>query len=104
MRAVTTAPTVGRIVHYLSYGTPGGEYTPQCRAATVAEVGGWVDVPQSVKEQTMDGEQFRTITQVWKADACALVVQNPTGLFFNTCEHAEDPKVGGTWHWACVRT
>jgi hypothetical protein len=32
------APSVGRIVHYQSYGTPGGEYTPQPRAAMVTEV------------------------------------------------------------------
>ncbi len=31
-------PTVGRVVHYRSYGTPGGEYTPECRAAVVTEV------------------------------------------------------------------
>jgi hypothetical protein len=31
-------PSVGRIVHYVSYGTPGGEYTSQCRAAVVAGV------------------------------------------------------------------
>lgn len=28
-------PTVGRIVHYVSYGTPGGEYGKECRAAIV---------------------------------------------------------------------
>ena len=31
-------PSVGRVVHYVSYGTPGGEYTSQCRAAIVAGV------------------------------------------------------------------
>lgn len=64
-------PTVGRIVHYVSFGTPGGEYTSQCRAAIIAEVG--------------------------EADT-SLVVLNPTGLFFNRCLHDED-KSGGTWHW-----
>lgn len=54
-------PTVGRIVHYVSYGTPGGEYTSQCR--------------------------------------CALVVFNPSGLFFNDCPQDENDKLGGTWHW-----
>ena len=28
-----TKPSVGRIVHYLSYGTPGGEYPKACRKA-----------------------------------------------------------------------
>lgn len=31
-------PSVGRIVHYVSYGTPGGEYTSECRAAIITEV------------------------------------------------------------------
>lgn len=67
-------PTVGRIVHYVSYGTPGGEYTSQCRAAIVTEV--WAD----------DG----TVN---------LAVVNPTGMFFNSASHDEDEKSGGTWHW-----
>jgi hypothetical protein len=96
---VNTPPSVGRTVHYRSYGTPGGEYSSACRAAIVTEVGAWVDVPGTVTEQDMDGERFRTVTQVWKDDAALLNVLNPTGAFFNTCEHAEDPKVGGTWHW-----
>lgn len=33
-----TAPSVGRVVHYVSYGTPRGEYTSQCRAAIITEV------------------------------------------------------------------
>ena len=33
-------PSVGRIVHYQSYGTPGGEYESVCRAAVVTDVHG----------------------------------------------------------------
>lgn len=66
-------PSVGRIVHYVSYGTPGGEYASQCRAAIVAGMpeGGKID----------------------------LVVLNPTGLFFNRSAQDEDEKAGGSWHW-----
>lgn len=95
---MTTPPTIGRTVHYVSYGTPGGEYTSVCRAAVVTEVGAWVDVAGTVTEQEMDGERFRTITQVWKDDAARLNVLNPTGAFFNTCEFSPD-NIGGTWHW-----
>ena len=70
-------PSVGRIVHYSSYGTPGGEYTSQCRAAIVAEVG------------MVEGDD----TMV------NLVVLNPSGLFFNVARQDEDDKAGGTWHW-----
>jgi hypothetical protein len=66
-------PSVGRIVHYVSYGTPGGEYTSQCRAAIIAGV---IEI-----------------------DELDLVVFNPTGLFFNRCLHDEHDKRGGSWHW-----
>lgn len=107
-------PSVGRIIHYVSYGTPGGEYRSQCRAAVVVEVGQWITI-KSVEE--IPGEQ-RTVHQVWEADACALSVLNPTGVFFNgaggvACQFdegsdhldADGKKLpwrsyrGGTWHW-----
>lgn len=67
-------PSIGRIVHYVSYGTPGGEYGSQCRAAVVAAVDG-------------------------PGDEIALAVLNPTGLFFNACRQDEESRRGGTWHW-----
>jgi hypothetical protein len=84
-------PSVGRVVHYVSYGTPGGEYTSECRAADVTEV------------DSNDPERV------------GLCVKNPTGLFFHPlaaggCRyHRGDPSSapgitalsypGGTWHW-----
>lgn len=66
-------PTVGRIVHYQSYGTPGGEFLPEARAAIIA---GNID-----------------------ADGTAdIVVFNPQGLFFNRCAFSEEPKPG-CWSW-----
>jgi hypothetical protein len=73
-------PSVGRIVHYVSYGTPGGEYPSVCRAAIVA------GIPDAF----------------WQGDAqpVDLVVLNPTGLFFNNhCAKDEADHRGGTWHW-----
>lgn len=72
------APTVGCVVHYVSYGTPGGEYGQECRAAVIAEV---------PAEQKPDGTSVR------------LCVLNPGGIFF--CHSHEDQtlKAGGTWHW-----
>lgn len=68
-------PSVGRTVHYVSYGTPGGEYTKECRAAIVTAVYG-------------------------DTNAVSLAVLNPTGLFFheNTLLDATENQ-GGTWHW-----
>ena len=80
-------PSVGRIVHYVSYGTPGGEYPQECRAAIVTQV-------------------YATPGVV------ALAVLNPTGLFFNPSVREDQgafsdtpgaPSTpsydGGTWHW-----
>lgn len=77
-------PTVGRIVHYRSFGTPGGEYTSQCRAAIVAGVpdGGPPVIGPDGPAQQLD-----------------LAVLNPIGLFFNRCPQDETGKAGGTWHW-----
>lgn len=100
-------PTIGRVVHYVSYGTPGGEYSQECRAAIVTEVTSDPDNPDQV----------------------GLAVLNPTGMFFNpavpyndggghegspgcldqtshgspfrycACGWIEPTPVGGTWHW-----
>lgn len=72
-------PSIGRVVHYVSYGTPGGEYTSECRAAVVTEVS-----PESKGDDAI----------------VSLAVLNPTGAFFNRgVVQDEDGKVGGTWHW-----
>lgn len=91
-------PSVGRIVHYVSYGTPGGEYTSQCRAAVVSEV----QRQETANSPVPDGR------------IVGLVVLNPTGQFFHSladggCVQDEPtastedlpPHVpaGGTWHW-----
>ena len=68
-------PSIGRIVHYVSYGTPGGEYKSECRAAVVTEVA--ID-----------------------ATTVGLCVLNPTGQFFNRGVKQDDTShAGGTWHW-----
>jgi len=80
---MSTGPTIGRIVHYRSYGTPGGEYPSRCRAALVTMGPASLDDP---------------------AQVVGLAVLNPTGLFFDTAIQycpAEENK-GGTWHWPCV--
>lgn len=117
-----STPSVGRIVHYVSYGTPGGEYASQCRAAVITEVGQWVTV-EEVRRKSYDkseGRAIRTLEQWYYSDAVALAVLNPTGAFFNgaagmACKHdpGREPSPtlgmkpmcdgkaheGGTWHW-----
>lgn len=67
-------PTVGRIVHYQSFGSPGGEYPSVPRPAIVTEV---------ADETT--GE-------------CHLAIFNPTGQFFQKVKYSETPKPGH-WSW-----
>lgn len=69
-------PSVGRTVHYTSYGTPGGEYPSVCRAAVVTEV----PVHHDIK-------------------GIHLCVLNPEGMFFNKNVQFDITGKGGTWHW-----
>lgn len=76
-------PSVGRVVHYVAYGTPGGEFPAGvCRAAIVTEVGysGAAGEPAVV--------------------SAGLCILNPTGQFFNRgLLQDEATKKPGTWHW-----
>jgi hypothetical protein len=75
-------PSVGRIVHYVSYGTPAGEYGKECRAAIVTQVNG----PGADEHERV-----------------GVAVLNPSGMFFHDDLPELDPAAhgyrGGTWHW-----
>lgn len=83
-------PSIGRVVHYVAYGTPGGEFpSGVCRAAVITEVMG--------------------------EGVVNLMVANPTGVFFNLNVPYGDVRLNrlvqgkdipvsehrkpGTWHW-----
>lgn len=74
-----TNPTVCRMVHYVSHGTPpktdGSQTFPsECRAATVVERD--------------------------KGAGPTLFVMNPSGLFFNQAQmDSTESPAGGSWHW-----
>lgn len=83
-------PSVGRVVHYVSYGTPGREYTSACRAAVIAGVpDGALPV---LDDEHAEGWDSGDVV----ADLCVL---NPSGVFFKRCAQAEVDHRGGTWHW-----
>lgn len=78
-------PSVGRIVHYQAYGTPGGEYKSVPRAAIITEVGS----PDHALEFDREGQQT----------VVGLCILNPTGIFFNPAvRYSEEPKPG-CWNW-----
>ncbi|MFJ8538169.1 hypothetical protein [Streptomyces sp. NPDC093591] len=90
-------PSVGRVVHYVSHGTPVREdgtqaYSAQCRAAVITEVGEW-------PEGKTSEDARRNI-----AVPVGLAVLNPSGMFFHSlsdggCVQSEVGREGGTWHW-----
>jgi hypothetical protein len=66
-------PSIGRIVHYLRYGSPGGEHKPEPSPAVVTKV--------------LDD-----------TGRCQLFVMNPNGLYFNETPYSVEPKPGH-WSW-----
>lgn len=71
----TVKPTVGRIVHYQSYGSPGGEYPSKARAAIVTDV--------------LDHE----------GATVGLSIHSPQGIMFqDRVLYSEEPKPG-YWNW-----
>lgn len=74
-------PTIGRIVHYHSYGTPGGEYLPLPRAAIITAVRHDADTTEGIEGDV------------------SLAVLNPSGMFFDPhVEYSETPRPGH-WSW-----
>lgn len=77
-----TTPSVGRIVHYTSHGSPvradGTQaYKPECRAAMITAVG----------------------CDEHPAGCVSLFVANPTGIFLNEHDPYDAERAGGSWHW-----
>ncbi len=72
-------PSIGRVVHYYAYGTPGGEFPAgEPRAAVVTEV----NEPRN------------------PTSAIGLAVLNPQGMFFNrNILKASYPSQPGCWDW-----
>jgi hypothetical protein len=72
-------PTVGRIVHYQSHGSPNGQHKSRPRAAVVTEV----------------PEHWEDIV----GRPVSLCVLNPTGQYFDqNVPFSEEPKAGH-WSW-----
>lgn len=66
--------SIGRVVIYMKYGTPGGEHKAEPSPAIITKV---------INEDTQE---------------CQLFVMNPNGVYFNSCQYSEDPKPG-CWSW-----
>lgn len=72
---MSQTPSIGRVVHYQRYGTPGGEHKAEPSPAIITRV---VDAEAGI------------------VDA---VVFNPTGQYFSqNLQHSSEPKPG-CWNW-----
>lgn len=71
-------PSIGRVVHYQSYGTPGGEYPSVPRAAIITDI---------------------VETEGVVAPVVSLAVLNPTGLFFDRLVMYSETPTPGHWSW-----
>jgi hypothetical protein len=72
---MSQTPSIGRVVHYQRYGTPGGEHKAEPSPAIITRI---VDAEAGI------------------VDA---VVFNPTGQYFSqNLQHSSEPKPG-CWNW-----
>ena len=65
-------PSIGRIMHYVSYGTPKGEYKSRCVAAIITDV---------------ENNKVR------------LKIFNPDGDFNSPWLEESKDNMPGSWHW-----
>lgn len=82
-------PSVGRIVHYVAFGTPGGEFQAGAhRAAIITEV------------YDLDREPWSRDSKDVDLSIAGLCVLNPNGMYFNTyTPYDPSGQKPGTWHW-----
>lgn len=70
----TQKASIGRIVLYMRFGSPGGEHLPEPSPAIISKV---------INEDTQE---------------CQLLVINPNGLYFNATPFSSELKPGH-WSW-----
>lgn len=77
---MSQTPSIGRVVHYHSYGTSGGEFKPEPRAAIITQV--------LAPDESDENDPY-----------VGLAVLNPTGMFFNACVAYSEEPLPGCWSW-----
>lgn len=107
-------PSVGRIVHYVSHGTPvradGTQaYVGQCRAAIVTGVptdppaGGELDVALAVLNPEgmffNPGVPYDEPAEAVGDPDCSMRTAHGTVFRYCACGWREAGKLGDTWHW-----
>lgn len=78
-------PTVGRIVHYQSHGSPNGQHASLPRAAVITEVH---------EKPLAEGQTIPEVSFV-----VGLCVLNPTGQYFDRMVPFSPTPMPGFWSW-----
>ncbi|PYC83438.1 hypothetical protein C7C46_08875 [Streptomyces tateyamensis] len=100
-------PSIGRIVHYVSHGTPGGEYTQECRAAIITELTSDPNHPNQVGLAVLNptGIHLNRAVPYNNGDgqpghpSCPDAQSHGQPFRYCGCGWTEPTPVGGTWHW-----
>lgn len=105
-------PSIGRIVHYVSHGTPvqadGSQaYTRECRAAIITELTGTPDNPDQVGLAVLNPTgaffhrtvPFDTPAETAGAADCPKSDTHGNPFRYCGCGWVEAHSVAGTWHW-----
>jgi hypothetical protein len=85
-------PSVGRIVHYVSMGSPPDPVTGEQKYPSVCRMAGITEVP----DKQWGGQSFNEPEPVTIIGLCVL---NPTGQFFDRGVPYSADNAPGTWHW-----
>lgn len=107
-------PSVGRMVHYVSHGSPvqpdgTQRYTSQCRAAVITEVD--QDPPAGAEHEVglcvlnpegsffLRGVAYHDGTGQTGDPDCSRAANHGNPFRYCACGWMEPAPVGGTWHW-----
>lgn len=78
-------PSVGRIVHYQSHGSPNGQHQSKTRAAIITEV-----------REAPAGTRIADAPTGSVVDLCVL---NPSGMYFDLATPFSETPQPGHWSW-----
>lgn len=102
-------PSVGRIVHYVSYGRAGGKFPSVCRAAIVTEtdpadpdrIGLTAINPTGMFFHALSdgGCEYNAGGETLGEPDCPLKASHGSPHRYCSCGWIEAALVGGTWHW-----
>jgi hypothetical protein len=95
------------VVHYVSYGTPGGEYGKECRAAIITEAKADLGMTDRVGLAVLNpsglffdpGVVYHAGGETAGTPGCPDAASHGNPMRYCACGWTEAAYAGGTWHW-----